>query len=483
MEKKSHINELKVTGSLRFKIFAGFIILASVLLLILNTYPMKMMRTQMINAREDEMRSNFGALAAALESSAILDYETASRALNIMDVGGDYRVLVTDDVGRVIYDNLKSSDIIGKTVLFPEVIEALYGNDVFRCQYGAEAFSYRIACSVMQEGRVIGAVYAYEYDTESAGLLTQTRRDIARISFAVTAVAAAFIIIFTASIRREFDKVLEGVNQIREGNYDYHIGMKSRDELGIIAAEFDQMTDQLNKNESIRRQFVSDASHELKTPLASIKLLCDSILQAREMKVSEVREFLGDIRDEIDRLTRITEGLLYLSRMENGERLGGVCDLTHTVVRASDLLRGNAMEYDVNIIYDLPETSFVSGNPDMIYQVVFNLMENAIKYNRRGGTVHVTVQPGEEKTLLHVADTGIGIKEDELERIFDRFYRVDKMRSRATGGTGLGLSIVGQCMDAIGGHIEVSSTYGEGTCFTAYFKNAPELDIGEGIVS
>ena len=134
MEKKSHINELKVTGSLRFKIFAGFIILASVLLLILNTYPMKMMRTQMINAREDEMRSNFGALAAALESSAILDYETASRALNIMDVGGDYRVLVTDDVGRVIYDNLKSSDIIGKTVLFPEVIEALYGNDVFRCQ-------------------------------------------------------------------------------------------------------------------------------------------------------------------------------------------------------------------------------------------------------------------------------------------------------------------------------------------------------------
>ncbi|MEA4919623.1 MAG: HAMP domain-containing sensor histidine kinase [Clostridiaceae bacterium] len=480
MKKMSRLNSARGINSLRFKIFAGFTILAFVLLTILNTYPISLMRNQIIFAREAEMRSNFGAFSSALESSPILDYETAATALSILDIGRDYRVLVTDGGGRVVYDNLKSSDIIGKTVLFPEIIEALFGKDVFRCRYDSDAFSYRIACSVTKDAGIVGSVYAYEYDTESAGLLGETQNDIARISFTVTALAAFFIITFTTSLRRRFDKVLEGVNQIREGNYDYRIELKNRDELGTIAEEFNQMSAQLGKNESIRRQFVSDASHELKTPLASIKLLCDSILQAKDIKVEEVREFLGDISDEIDRLTRITEGLLYLSRMENGDRLSGICDLTHTVIKCADRLKFNAKGFDVNIIYNLPETAYVSGNPDMIYQVVFNLMENSIKYNRQGGTVHVTMEASENNTVLHVADTGIGIKEDELERIFDRFYRVDKMRSRQTGGTGLGLSIVGQCMDAIGGHVEVTSTFGEGTCFTVYFKNAPAEKTDEG---
>lgn len=464
-----------VVNSLRFKIFVSFMLLAVVLLAILNTYPVGRMRNQLILAREVEMRSDFGALASALESAAALDYETAATALSILDIGREQRVLVTDAGGRVVYDNLKTSDLLGKTALFSELIEALHGKDVFRCSYDTEAFSYRTACAVMREGAVIGAVYAYEYDTGSADLLTETREEILQISTAVTGMTLLFIITISISLRRRFDRVLEGVYQISEGNYDYRIDMRSSDELGIIAGEFDKMSDQLAKNESIRRQFVSDASHELKTPLASIKLLCDSILQAREIRVEDVREFLGDIREEIDRLTRITEGLLYISRMENGAPMDGICDLTHTLVRSADMLQGNAAQMNVEISYqDLPEMAYVSGNPDMIYQVVFNLMENAVKYNKKGGRVQVALEVREDQTLLYVADTGIGIREEELERIFDRFYRVDKMRSRETRGTGLGLSIVGQCMEAIGGHIEVSSTFGEGTCFTAYFQNAPE---------
>ena len=468
-------------GSLQIKIFAGFTVLALVLLLILNTYPLSQMRNQLILAREVEMRSDFGAYAAALESASVLDYETAASVLSILDIGRDQRVLVTDQRGEVIYDNLKTSDVIGKTVLFSEIIEALYGKDIFRCSYTAEAFSYRTACAVMCDGVVEGAVYAYEYDTESADLLRETRGEIARISFAVTAMTALFIITFTTSLRRRFDRVLQGVYQIQQGNYDYRIDLRSSDELGVIAGEFDKMSGQLAKNESIRRQFVSDASHELKTPLASIKLLCDSILQAKDMRVEDVREFLGDIREEIDRLTRITEGLLYISRMENSANMAGICDLTHTLVRASEILRGSAGAKEVEIVCQgLPEAAWVSGNPDMIYQVAFNLLENAIKYNKQGGKVYVALEEREDQTLLHVGDTGIGIREEELERIFDRFYRVDKMRSSETRGTGLGLSIVGQCMEAIGGHIEVTSTYGEGTCFTAYFQKAPEMAGDDG---
>ena len=479
-EEKKRPGVARRALSLRFAIFAGFILLAVVLLAILNTYPISLMRSQLIRAREAEMRSNFGALSSALESSSVLDYETSAAAVSILDVGRDCRVLITDTSGKVLYDNLKSSDMIGKTVLFSEVIEALYGNDVFRCVYDSEAFRYRVACSVQRDGLTVGTVYAYQYDTENAELLEKTKGDIAKLSFAVTGVAALFIFVFTTSLRRRFDRVLEGVSQISRGNYEYRINMNGSDELGTIAREFDQMSAQLTKNEEIRRQFVSDASHELKTPLASIKLLCDSILQAKDIKTEEVREFLGDISDEIERLTRITEGLLYLSRMENGESVGGICDLTHTVVKSSEMLRGSAGEYEVRFMLDMPESLYVSGNPDLIYQVVFNLMENAVKYNRRGGDVRVSSGHSDGgKVLLYVADTGIGIKEEELERIFDRFYRVDKMRSRQTGGTGLGLSIVGRCMEAIGGHIEVSSTYGEGSCFTVYFEAAPE-SVQEG---
>lgn len=468
---------LKITNSLRFKIFLGFTVLAAALLLILNIYPVRMMRRQLVEAKEGEMRFNVSALSAALESSSFMDYDTASSAISIMDIGRDQRVLVTDGEGKVIYDNLKFSDVIGKTVLFPEVIEALCGRDVFKSVYDGKAFSHRATCAVMRDGQVVGSVYAYQYDLESAQLLAGTKSNIARISFAVTAATAVFVVFFTTSLRRRFDRVLEGVAQIRGGNYEYRINMESEDELGVIAAEFDQMSDQLTKTEETRRQFVSDASHELKTPLASIKLLCDSILQTENIKVEDVREFLGDIRDEIDRLTRISDGLLYLSRLDSGEASAGECDLTQLVNRASELLRAYADEFEVKIVISLPPSAYIKGSSDMAYQAVFNLMQNAVKYNRRGGTVHVTLKEGEDKWLLHVADTGIGIKEEELGRIFDRFYRVDKMRSRETGGTGLGLSIVGRCLDALGGHVEVTSTYGEGSCFTAYFPMAERGEV------
>ena len=151
-----------LVNSLRFKVLVSFMLLTVVLLTILNTYPVGRMRNQLILAREVEMRSDFGAFSAALESAAALDYETAATALSILDVGRDQRVLVTDAGGRVLYDNLKTSDLLGKTALFSEVIEALGGKDVFRCSYDIDAFNYRTACAVMRDGAVIGAVYAYE---------------------------------------------------------------------------------------------------------------------------------------------------------------------------------------------------------------------------------------------------------------------------------------------------------------------------------
>ncbi len=460
--------------SLRVRIFAVFSFLTVFLLLVLNIYPIRLIRNQMIRVKEGDMRASIGALSAAMESSGIMDYETATTAVNILDVGRSQRVLVTNAAGKVIYDNLKSSGIIGKTLLFPEIISALKGVDIFHCQYDREAFRAKSAYSVMREGVVVGVVYAYEYDTESAEMLIQAQNDILRLSAVAVAVIGGIIMVFTTGLRREFDVVLEGVNQIGQGNFEHRIELGSRDEMAIIAGEFNQMAEYLSKNEEVRRQFVSDASHELKTPLASIKLLVDSILQAREIKQEDTREFLEDVSEEIDRLTRLTEGLLYLSRLETVSSDIERCDLVNVVNKCAERLRPLAGLNNVTIARTLPQSAIAVASSDMAYQVVFNLLENAVKYNREGGKIFVNLSSDEGRVILAIADTGIGMKEEELSRVFDRFYRVDKPRARQTGGAGLGLSIAFQCIEALGGHIEVTSTYGEGSCFTAYFAAPAE---------
>ena len=211
---------------------------------------------------------------------------------------------------------------------------------------------------------------------------------------------------------------------------------------------------------------MSDDSHELKTPLASIKLLSDSILQ-NDMDADTMREFVSDIGNESDRLTRMTQKLLTLSKADAET----VCD--HEVVDLSEIVRRVfrmlvplADKTEVRLTANLDRGCFVLSMEDDAYQIIFNLVENGIKYNHSGGCVHVTVSHTQEDVELLVEDTGMGIPQAEIEHIFVRFYRVDKARSRQAGGSGLGLSIVHELVERNFGSIAVSSEEGKGTRFT-----------------
>lgn len=226
-----------------------------------------------------------------------------------------------------------------------------------------------------------------------------------------------------------------------------------------------------------QRQFVADASHELKTPLASIRLLADSILQNQEMDRETVQDFVSDIGEEAERLTRITEHLLSLTRLDSlpvGETY--IVDLSAVGRRAVSMLLPVADAAQVTI-----ETTWKSGctlrcTEDDLYQICFNLIENAVKYNFPGGKVFVSTRRNGDQVLFEVADTGIGIPEEELPKVFNRFYRVDKARSRAAGGTGLGLSIVRDTVRRHGGWVTAQRREPEGSVFTVGFPcETPEV--------
>lgn len=216
-----------------------------------------------------------------------------------------------------------------------------------------------------------------------------------------------------------------------------------------------------------QKQFVSDASHELKTPLASIRLMTDSILQDASIDRETTREFVADISDAADRLIHISQELLELDRLDQGRDLDRrAIDLNEQAEQIGRMLAPLAESAQVTMTLTLGEGCLVRCNDKDAGQILKNLMENAIKYNVLHGQVDVTTRRVGDKVTLSVADTGVGIPEADMPRIFERFYRVDKARSRAAGGTGLGLSIVRDAVKRHGGEITVQAGQPAGTIFT-----------------
>ena len=296
------------------------------------------------------------------------------------------------------------------------------------------------------------------------------------ISVVICVVALVAALILSKALTRNTSRLLGGIRSVREGEYNHRIEVKGKDEMAQLAMEFNELTDRLQTIEEVRRRFVSDASHELKTPLASIRLLADSILQNSSVDMETVREFVSDIGEEADRLTRISQRLLALSRLDARlQRERVPVDVGQVVEKVGHMLLPLAHSAQVELRYQLQPHCMVLATQDDLYQVAFNLMENAVKYNQPGGSVTVEVAREEYWITLTVQDTGVGIPEEDLLRVFDRFYRVDKARSREAGGTGLGLSIARDTARLHGGDIMAQrGPDGVGARFTARFPRIAE---------
>ncbi len=281
-------------------------------------------------------------------------------------------------------------------------------------------------------------------------------------------------------------KIVQPINDIDLNKPEQYYGKENYKEveplLRHIAAQQTQLKrdqEQIEKTSLIRQEFTANVSHELKTPLHAISGYAE-LLENGMVKEEDIRPFAGKIRSESSRMTKLVEDIIELSRLDNGgaEMEREDCDLLRIAENAADSLDAAASAMNVSVSVEGTDTP-IRGIPQTLYSIVYNLCDNAIKYNRPGGSVTVKVVPQNGEAVLTVSDTGVGIPEECQDRIFERFYRVDKSHSKEVGGTGLGLSIVKHAVMVHGGRIKISSEIGKGTEFVVTLPNEPKEMLSE----
>lgn len=419
------------------------------------------------------MQGSVSVMVYSLAGLDRLNQENVAAAMAVVEETGLSRVLVTDSVGQVLYDTRETLGAVGKYTLYSEIVQALEGYDAFSCSYRDGAFRSRAASPVLYQNRIIGSVYAYEYDTEQAELLEGLQSNLLKLSGGIALGVALLSVLLSRMLTRKISTLLTGIRKVREGAYEHRTHIPGRDEIAQIGEEFNSLTDRLQTTETLRRRFVSDASHELKTPLAAIRLLTDSILQTDNMDMETVRDFVTDIGSEAERLSRITEDLLRLTRLDSNQvdppEVVEVAPVLEQVMRMMSLL---AQEKGTELTCQTGGDCRVLATKGEVHQVIYNLTDNAVKYSGSHGSVRVELRRDGNDVVLTVADNGPGIPEEDLPRVFERFYRVDKARSRAAGGTGLGLSIVQDTVTKRGGTVSAANRPEGGAVFTVRWPAA-----------
>ena len=424
------------------------------------------------------MQNQADVMSSSLSPLEDLSPDIVNQVMSLINVMSLDRVIVTDEEGIILYDTSDVDKQVGKYALFPEIYKALHGEVVFYSRFEESAFMSKTAMPVMSGRELIGSVYLYEYDSNQGMFIIQIQSYLRNISLAIGAFAIALILIFIRSQTHRITELVSAMRIVADGGYDFQMRVRGNDELTELAEELNKLTDRLRETEEVRRRFVTDASHELKTPLASIRLLTESILQSDNMDMETMVDFVSDIGSESERLQRTTEKLLELTRLERNVEIEREYVDMHLV--ATDMMRllsPLAVKSDVRLLSDLEENCGIYASGDDVHQVIFNLVENAIKYNLPGGEVRLILRKKDDMVAFAVDDTGVGIPEEDIPHIFSRFYRVDKGRSREAGGSGLGLSIVYDAVVRHGGSVEAIRKSEGGVQFVVLFPAYTEGEV------
>jgi len=323
---------------------------------------------------------------------------------------------------------------------------------------------------VTSRSELIGVVLMVSSISDLTHSLAEIQTGIIVFFVAVLVIVLLVGLYFSSVITHPINELNNIMQQTARAGFTVRANPKGNDEIAQLGSTFNMMSEKLQNMDQMRNDFISNASHELKTPLSAMKILIESLLHQETPDPAMTREFLGDINQEIDRLSAIVGDLLTIVRFDSkSEKLQmEPIALDELLFDTLSRLSPVAKKAQISIEPSCDELCFVNGDPIKLQQVIYNLVDNAIKYTPEGGTVWVKLYTEGDKAVLEVRDNGIGIPKESLPHLFDRFYRVDKARSRSTGGTGLGLSIVQSVVHTHGGDIEVDSEDNVGTVFHVY---------------
>lgn len=393
--------------------------------------------------------------------------EIVKETIKQLEIEKEIRVIITDKEAKVLFDTIEMNDLKGKVFLKEEVVKALNGNDVQNHFQEDTGWVVNAAVPIIQEKETTGVVYLSSSAENIVNFLNDIRKKMFSISLIVSILIGLLSSFLAGVITSPVEELTAVIKHMADGELNQKVHVKGNDEIAELSISFNKMSERLNQVEGKRRQFVSDASHELRTPLSSIKILTESLLQMQTPNLPIIKEFLSDIYNEINRLSRIIDRLLVLTKtdvLQDELDLRDV-NLKELLKRVVKSLMPLAESRNIALKFKEDSDIFVLIDEDKIWEAIFNIVDNSIKYTPDGGKVIVKTYKSEFDITISIEDNGIGISDTEIEKIFDRFYRVDKARARETGGTGLGLSIALDAVRAHGGNIQVESEEGKGSMF------------------
>ncbi len=388
------------------------------------------------------------------------------------------RVLILNTDSVVIFDSQNNYNVLNKAQIKSSVLTAVGGKTGYSEYTNEDGITMLDAAApIIINGQVAGVANIVYSAEEISAFRSAIKNDIWLITIVVSALVGIIIFLFTNLITKrivDFTKKIKSMSS--DGILDEKLDVRGNDEITHLAVAFNTMSEKVLNLEHRRVEFVSNASHELKTPLSSIKLMADSILQTPDIDMEYVREFLTDMNNEVDRLNRIVNKLLYITKMDtDAEKLEAgmdMVDLREVLSGIEKNLAPIANRDEISFEVAAQNSVYVMANKDMLWQGIYNIVDNAIKYSNEFGTVCVTLSSDKSNAYITVKDNGVGISADDKEKIFERFYRVDKARSRETGGTGLGLAIALSAIQFHGGTINVESEPNIGSTFTITLPTA-----------
>lgn len=381
------------------------------------------------------------------------------------------RVMVINSGLKVMKDTYGISE--GKTIISEEVIKCFRGESIshYDSTHGYIEMTTPVVskpANSEEQPVIVGVMLTSISNDAIVATMEILNRKAQILEILMMVGILAMAIVLSGVLTRPFNRVTEAINEVKEGFSDETISVTDYVETVHIVDAFNQLLQRMRALDTSRQEFVANVSHELKTPMASIKVLADSLLAQGDAPVELYQEFMEDIVSEIDRENKIITDLLALVKMDkSAQQLNivplNINDLAELILKR---LRPIARKKDVELVFESVRPVTAEVDEVKLTLIMTNLVENAIKYNKDHGWVHVTLDADHQFFTFSVSDSGLGIPEDSLTHIYERFYRVDKSHSREIGGTGLGLAITKNAVLLHRGSITVTSVEGEGSCFT-----------------
>lgn len=481
------LKQMVILRSLRARLF--FIILAAGILpsvliryAILENYEERAVdhritevRNQLVIIGNHLIANNYLASYLSDDASYRGSREIINAELEMLANLYDGRVMIINGNLQVIKDTYSISE--GKVMISEEVIQCLKGENT--AYYDPEHGYIEVTTPIVNTATSDNTAQENAEPQIKGVMLTSISSESIRVTMEILnrkslimlmlmiLIIFALALVLSSAMTSPLNRITEAINEVQAGYSNESISVPDYAETVQIVDAFNHMLERMRAQDNSRQEFVANVSHELKTPLTSMKVLADSLLAQENVPEELYREFLEDIVSEVDRESRIITDLLALVKMDKtAQELNivslNINELTELILKR---LRPIARKREVEVVFESMRPVVAEVDEVKISLVLTNLVENAIKYNREHGWVRVVLDADHQYFTLEVSDSGQGIPEDALPRIYERFYRVDKSHSKELGGTGLGLAITRSAVLMHRGSITVTSKEGEGTSF------------------